>query len=79
MSILSLSQIARDPRVIRQVKSLEQSYNVTIVGYAPMPPGVKSVELSWQLTIGRKVMGGIFALLHMNESAEKYIYDTNTT
>ena len=77
MSILSLSQLARDPRVIRQVKSLEQSYNVTIVGYAPMPHDVKSLELSWQLTIGRKVMGGIFALLRMNGSAEKYIYDNN--
>ncbi len=48
--ILSYSPIARDPRVLRQVKLLEQDFDVTTVGLGPTPEGVvRHVEIPVEL------------------------------
>lgn len=40
--ILSFSEIARDPRVLRQIRLLSSLYEVHTVGYGPEPEGVAS-------------------------------------
>lgn len=40
--IISLSTIARDPRVLRQISVLAADYEVHTVGYGPVPDGVHS-------------------------------------
>lgn len=48
--ILSFSPIARDPRVLRQVKLFEKDFDVTTVGLGPTPEGVvRHVEIPVEL------------------------------
>ena len=50
--ILAFSHIARDARVLRQIKYLSPSYDLTIIGYAPPPEAyAESAHIRWiQLT-----------------------------
>ena len=48
--VLSYSPIARDPRVLRQVKLFEKDFDVTTVGHGPAPEGVvRHVEVPLEI------------------------------
>jgi glycosyltransferase involved in cell wall biosynthesis len=54
--IISLSQIAADSRVLRQVEYLSKHYNLTVIGYGPPPPGYATHgRITWcQLKLPRQ-------------------------
>lgn len=57
--ILSLSPIARDPRVLRQLSSLIKRYTITVAGFGPAPPhDVEFVTLDDSKTVlDKSIMG----------------------
>lgn len=46
--IISLTPIARDARVLRQIRSLSPLYDLTVIGYGPPPPNLAdNPHVSW--------------------------------